>query len=57
MTGSDPTVNGQMRQEGVSSDGMKERCIAFFDHHARLGWYLAISSGLNVLLNLLNLFH
>jgi hypothetical protein len=34
----------------------KQRTLDFMDAHPRTGWYIAIASSINVLLNLLNLF-
>ena len=37
--------------------GLRERLIRWIDCHPRTGWYLCIIATLNLLLNLLDLFH
>lgn len=34
-----------------------QRCQDFVDRHPRTGWYIAIMATLNVILNILDLFH
>lgn len=37
--------------------GLRDRCLGFIDAHPRVGWYVAIISTLNVILNLVQIFH
>lgn len=60
MTGRGPIVKVEVRQEGLDSTivearTLKQRTLDFMDAHPRAGWYIAVTSTVNVLLNLLNL--